>query len=474
MWWRRFSFRLLLTFLTLIVVGVGSLILLAGWRISAQAMEQNAAQLELQATLIANALRDPFEHADVRRANEGRSLESLIVSYAQNVNGCVTLFDANLKFIASSDAQVVARPEENRAELIAARQGAPHFDVRWDDTRAEHRLFVAVPIEGEHGRDAGYVQLSVKTAPIYATIAGTWLGLLMIGGIVLVATALASVWLARQIAVPVQHLTTTSERIADGHLDERVAPSGPDEITRLGLAFNRMAERVQTMLEQQREFVDNAAHELRSPLTSLRLRIEMLQAHGEKDQALTQRYLGQMAREISYLQRLVDHLLALTTVENGEPAPRLALDLARMLYELSDEVEPLIQEAKLNLRVEVPEHLPSVSVNPEQMKILLRNLFDNAIKYTPANGTITLAANASGKEIAISVRDTGIGIPAESLPHIFDRFYRVDRAHSRAHGSTGIGLSLVQAIAQAHQGRIKVQSRVNQGSEFTIYLPVSG
>jgi signal transduction histidine kinase len=180
-----------------------------------------------------------------------------------------------------------------------------------------------------------------------------------------------------------------------------------------------------------------------------------------------------MARELGYLQRLVDHLLALATVAKGEPSPRVALDLARLLYELADELEALAQEADLTLRVEAPDHLPRVSANPEQMTILLRNLFDNAIKYTPRGGTITLAAKSSAREIEISVSDTGIGIPADALPHIFDRFYRAARAHApaRTQGGTGIGLALVRAIAETHGGRVEVTSRVNEGSVFTIYLP---
>ena len=469
---RRFSFRLVLTYATLMLAGVGSLILLAGWQITSQSVEQNANELQLQSQLIANALREPIEQSDDNRSLTGRSLPDLTASFAQNVNGRVTILDAKSNTIASSDSRVPARAESNRVELVAASQGTTQYNIRWDETNNEQRLFVASPVLGEHAVLVGFVQLSVPTVPIYAAIMRTWLILLGIGIVVLIATVLAGIVLARQIAVPVQHLTTTSERIAAGHLDERVSPSDPDEIRRLGIAFNRMADRVQEMLEQQREFVDNAAHEFRSPLTSLRLRIEMLQTHGEKNQELSQRYLGQMAREIGFLQRLVDHLLALASVEGSEQAPRTSLDLAPLLYEITDSIEPVMRQAGMTFQSNVPDHLPRVMANPDQMNVLIRNLIDNAIKYTPRGGMITLTASSLEKEIQICVSDTGMGIPADALPHIFDRFYRVDRARSREQGGAGIGLSLVHAIVEAHGGRIVAESKLNEGSKFTVRLPI--
>lgn len=476
---QRLSVRLLLTYATLMLAGVGSLIVLAGWQITAQAVEQHANELQLQVQLIANAIREPLEKLDSNGepAHTGRSLSDLTTSFAQNVDGRVTILDPQLNLIASSDTRVRRLPKSNHAELTAAQQGKVQSDIRWDDASREQRLFVAAPVVDEHATLVGYVQLSVPTAPIYATIGRTWLLLNGIGGGVLLATILASILLARQIAVPVQHLTTTSEAIAAGKLNVRVAPQGPDEIRRLGVAFNRMAERVQAMLAQQREFVDNAAHEFRSPLTSLRLRIEMLQSHGEKNPELRERYLGQMAREVEFLQRLVDHLLALASVEGSENTARTPLDLAPLLYEMADSVEPVVHNAGIAWQTNIPDHLPCVLANAEQMNILIRNLIDNAIKYSPPGGTITLGAQTTGAEIAISVSDTGVGIPAEALPHVFDRFYRVDGARSRdlsthAGGGAGIGLSLVRAIAEAHGGRVTVQSRVNAGSVFTVYLPV--
>ena len=473
---RSLSRQLLATYVTLLALGLLVASVLSGAQIAAQEIERTQRSLALQAQIIANALREPIEHGS-QYAALGRSLNDLVNSYAQSIGGRVTVFDPQLQVVTSSDSAVPPHQAASDAELIDVQRGVSLPAIRWDEWRKEQRLFVAAPVIGNRAAILGYVQLSVSMAPINAERAQIWLTFAVIGGLVLLATIGASIWVARQIAAPVQTLTATSEQIAAGKLDERVMPGGPIEIRRLGDAFNQMAERVQEMMAQQRAFVDNAAHELRSPLTGLRLRIEMLQTHGANDVALTQRYLGQMEREIGYLQRVVDHLLTLASVEqNKQAAPKTALDLAPVLYDLSDEVTPLAQQANVTLQVNVPDHLPTVQANPDQMRIAIRNLLDNAIKYTRQGGTVTLAACATGAHIEITVSDTGIGIPAEALPHVFDRFYRLDAAHSRDRstrlgGGAGLGLSLVQAIIQAHGGAIRLASQVGAGSTFTIELP---
>ncbi len=467
------SGRLLITYVTLMIVGLGGVIVWTGQQITAQHVQQAEHQLELQAHIIANALREPFDHPRTDASSGGRSLQDLIGSYASNIDGRVTLVDANLNVVATSDPAVPTHREDDRPEFIAARAGGEHFDIRWDEWTKEERLFVAAPVAGgEHGAPAGFIQLSVPMLPIYTQMSETWLMLGGVGCIVLLLTVLASTLLARQIAIPVQHLTVTSEQIAAGRLDERVAPAGPSEIRRLGQAFNRMAERVQEMIAAQREFVDNAAHELRSPLTGLRLRIEMLQTHGANDPELTRHYLDQMQHEVGYLQRLVDHLLALAAVEEGQPAEQVDLDLAPLLHELADEIGPLAQQAGVDLGVQLPDHLPCVEANGDQMRIVVRNLLDNAIKYTRTGGTVTLAARTQANDVEIEVADTGIGIPSEALPRVFDRFYRTDRARSRKQGGAGLGLALVRGIVDEHNGKIDVESREGQGSTFTVTLPV--
>jgi len=497
---RSLQSRLLLTYVALMVLSVGGLILWTGQRLQAAAIEQAEHNLELEAFIIADALREPLDKWAQGENSEGRSPQSLVRSYAESAGGRVTVTDAGLRVLFSSDERVPTHNEESHPEFVAARAGREQHDIRRDEWSGEERLFVAASVSEEDRKVLGFVQLSVPMAPIYAEIRQTWLSLFVVGGIALIITALISLVLAHQIARPVQALTVITEQIAAGRLERRVTPAGPDEIQRLGQAFNRMAERVQEMLAQQQAFVANAAHELRSPLTSLRLRLEMLQMHAHGDADLTRHYLRQMEREVDRLRRLVDHLLALSALDEGKRPSCTPLDLAPLLYALVDEMGPLARQADLDLCVDVPPHLPPVMANAEQMHIVVRNLLDNAMKYTPAGGRITLRAttadlkqrssgaagrgglasgpldlNTSGQKAAvvIEVADTGIGIPAEALSHIFERFYRVDRAWSRRQGGAGLGLALVRAIVEAHGGHVKVGSQPGQGSVFTVLLPTS-
>ncbi len=470
-WPRSLRGHLLLTYLALMVLSVGGLILWTGQRLQTATVEQAEHNLELEAFVIANALREPLNNWYEGESPGGRSLESLVRSYAQNTGSRVTVIDVRLQVLFSSDERVPIHNEEDHLELIAARAGKEQHDIRWDEWSGEERLFVAAPVSKEDRKVISFIQLSIPTAPIYDEIRRTWLSLFAAGGIVLAATTLVSLVLARQIARPVQNLTAITEEIAAGHLEQRVTPAGPDEIQRLGRAFNRMAERVREMLARQQTFVANAAHELRSPLTSLRLRLEMLQAYGQSDGELTRRYLGQMKREIDHLRRLVDHLLALSALDEGERLPRTSLDVAPLLYELADEMGPLAQNAGLDLQVNVPSHLLPLITNAEQMRIVVRNLLDNAIKYTPSGGKITLSAWADNGRVQIAVADTGVGIPAEALPHIFERFYRVDKARSRQQGGAGLGLALVRSIVESQDGQVEVKSQPGVGSVFTLSLP---
>jgi signal transduction histidine kinase len=400
-----------------------------------------------------------------------------VSTHAQSTGTRILLMDQAFKILQSSDPSVTLRTERERAEIKAALTGKPQATIRWDEGSGQERIFAAEPLLRDGIQTIGYVQLSVPAAPMRLEIVQAWMGLLGLGGGVLFTTLLASIALARRITIPVQQLTTTSEQIAAGRLTTRVAPAGPNEIRRLGLAFNRMAEQVQATITQQQMFVDNAAHELRSPLTTLRLHLDLLRtSHRDPDEKSLRSFL-QMEREINYLQRMVEQLLALSRVgENQHTAAKKPVDLAGLIYEGADAMHDVIQKAGLALDMQVPEHLPPVEANAGQMMIMLRNLLDNAIKYTRTGGTVTVAATTGQDTIELRIADTGIGIPPDALPHIFERFYRVDQAHSRRPSSgvsgAGLGLALVHSIVQAHGGDVQVTSKVGEGSTFLVVLPI--
>ncbi len=465
--------RLLLTFLTLNLLGIGGLVAWSARYIETDNIEQAEHELEIQSHLIADALRSPYEAFQSGASSPDGSLTSLVQLYARKNAVSVTVIDSKLKAVLSSDPSEPSQDIENKPEVQAAVNGTEEHDIRWNDNHTAQSLYVATAIINMQGVNEGYVQVSAPIAPVYADIQRTQLVLGAVGAILLIITALASLILARQIARPVSTLTRTSEAFAQGHLDERVRPAGPDEIRRLGSAFNQMAARISDMLVRQKEFVANAAHELRSPLTSIRLRLDLLRGSARGNPQVLERYLGQMDQEVDYLQSLVEKLLTLSALDANEQAPRVPLDLAPLVNAAIGEIEPLMDYAQLELDTNIPSHLPTCKVNAEQVHTILRNLLDNACKYSLPGGHITVRAECIQEIIYISVGDTGVGIPQEALPRIFDRFYRGDQARSGRRGS-GLGLALVRSLTEANGGKIAVASEEGQGSVFTIQFPVCG
>ncbi|WP_374711943.1 two-component system histidine kinase PnpS [Symbiobacterium terraclitae] len=229
-------------------------------------------------------------------------------------------------------------------------------------------------------------------------------------------------------------------------------------------------------LEQMRtEFVANVTHELRTPLTSIQGFAETLLEGALDDPDTARHFVEIMHRESSHLAELIDELLDLARVESGKfrmkrrptpPAELIAATVARLA--------PKAEKKGIQLTAEVPGDLPPVDGDPDRLIQVLSNLVDNAVKYTPAGGRVTLRAAGAEGRVRIAVQDTGPGIPQPDLGRIFERFYRVDKARTRTTGGTGLGLAIAKHIVEAHGGAIEVESEVGRGSTFTVILPVAG
>jgi signal transduction histidine kinase len=265
----------------------------------------------------------------------------------------------------------------------------------------------------------------------------------------------------------VKKVTATAQDIASSSdLSRRVNYQGPkDEVGELAATFDRMIEQLDRLLQSQRTFVADASHELRGPLTVIRGNLDLLKRNlSEEDRAESTRVLE---AEMTRMTRIVNDLLVLAEVESGPLEQQQTVSLKDILLDAQDRA--LLLAGNRKIAIGRQEDL-WVKGDGHKLDQMVNNLVTNAIKYTPDGGTITLSLYQDGDWACLEVADTGIGISAEHLPHIFDRFYRVDKAHSRAGGGTGLGLAIVKGIAQQHGGNVTVTSEPGKGSTFIVRL----
>jgi heavy metal sensor kinase len=266
---------------------------------------------------------------------------------------------------------------------------------------------------------------------------------------------------------PVSKISHTARSIeTSSDLSQRVDYTGPrDEIGELATTFDHMIDHLDRVFQSQGYFVADASHELRGPLTVIRGNLDLLKRKLSEEER--RESLNTIERESIRMSKIVDALLLLAEVESGQLEKQQKVSLKEILMGELERVKALAGGRKI-----IAEHKEDLVVkgDVQRLRQLLANLVDNAIKYTPDQGTITLSLFRDDSWARMEVNDTGIGIPPENLPHIFDRFYRVDKARSRTSGGTGLGLAIAKGIAEQHDGKVTVTSQPNKGSTFTVWL----
>jgi heavy metal sensor kinase len=283
---------------------------------------------------------------------------------------------------------------------------------------------------------------------------------------------MGSGWLAREVLAPVETLSVTAARVSGTSLDTRVTLDAPyEEFQRLAHAFNAMLTRLQKVFEGQRRFVEDASHEIQTPLTVIKGNLEVALQRARTFEEYQEILLGSLG-EVERLIALTRSLLTLARYAGDRPPVHLIpLALEPLLRDLVGEATVLADDRGVRLDLDV-KPVPSVSGDAGQVKQVLINLLDNAFRHTPRGGTVTVRLESLRGQVTIAVEDTGAGIAPEHLPHLFERFYRADRARARNEGGTGLGLAIVKEIVEAYGGTVRVESEVGKGSIFIVTLPV--
>ncbi len=287
----------------------------------------------------------------------------------------------------------------------------------------------------------------------------------------LLAAGVVSIFTARRIVDPIRAMMRASQHIADGDYHERVGVPGGDELGALAQSFNRMADTLERTEQRRMELIGDVAHELRTPLSGIKGVLEGLidgVLPAEPATFLT------IEREMARLQRLVQDLEDLSRAEAGQVLLDIrAVAPSDLVRAAAERLRPQFDDKRVILDLDLPPHLPQVQVDPGRITQVLLNLLGNALQYTPSGGQVTVTAHRYAGELVVAVQDSGIGLSSEHLPHVFERFYRVDKSRSRTGGGSGIGLTIAKHLVEAHKGRIWVSSPgLGQGSTFSFSLPL--
>jgi two-component system OmpR family sensor kinase/two-component system sensor histidine kinase BaeS len=461
----RLWVRLSLAFSAVVLLGVATIILMS--------------------ILVAHTrVRQIFLDSQVRAPG---GLAEALADYHQTHDG----WDGVEILLKGARAAVLMGPRDHILLALADAEGQIVYHTRAERVgqplsqteRAQSWPIQAKGAAPEEDEAVGYLHIRLAPAPkpspgrhfFLAWLSRVLLMVAIIGGVLGI---LFGVVVSRSLTAPLSRLAEAARAVGAGDFRHRVEVTGSDEVIEVARAFNDMTGQLEQAEIVRRNLVADAAHELRTPLSVLQ---GNLRAILDDVYTLDKSEIARLYDQTRLLGHLVDDLRELAQAEAGQLQLDLApIDLVKLVQDTAATFEPVAEAAEIALSVESPDGLPPAQADAARLGQVLHNLLDNALRHTPAGGTITLSAGCEENppdEAAycwLAVQDTGDGISAEDLPHVFDRFYRADRARSRATGGAGLGLAIVRAIVEAHGGQISAASEgvPGQGSTFTVRLPL--
>jgi len=378
-----------------------------------------------------------------------------------DTSGSLTFDDSALAGDVPVDTQAI-----NNA--LAGKSETRHVEA--DDDPMRVRTW---PITRD-GEVTGVLEVGLSSDDVYDTLESLLLIMVIAYVVTLILASLGGIFLAGRALSPINKLTQMARRISAEDLGQRLnLQLADDEVGRLASTFNEMITRLDNSFRRQKQFTADASHEIRTPLTVMKGQIDVALQREREPEAYRQ-VLQAVNEHVDRLIRLTGGLLTLTRADAGQiPLKFESFKLADAVTGAVEQVTLMAAQRDVQLHI-VPGPAVNLRADEDLFLQLLLNLLDNAIKHTPSGGQVTVGWHLDGQQVELRVRDTGTGIPEEHLPHVFDRFYRVDKARGRAEGGAGLGLAISRWIVEAHGGSISVESIEGEGSTFTVRLPAEG
>ncbi len=434
-------------------------------------------------TYVGTLKRELFEKGRMIAAVPPQTLFQEFSRIAAASGARVTLITQDGTVLCDSEADAKhMENHRNRPELIAALDGREGSSVRPSPTIGVEFLYVAVPVR------SGALRLAVPLSTITQQVNAIRRQVLASTALAFVPSIVLALLFARYISARMARIIRYAGQLAEGRFEARLDKPGRDELGLLSMKLNETGENLQRMVRQveqehaelekldqvRKDFVINVSHELRTPLASIHGYAETLLDGAIYDPEHNVQFLRIIRQNAERLTRLTADLLTLSRVELRTKRFQFASYYVNaLLLDHVDTMRPIAARKAITLTLTPAPAATEVFCDSEAMHQILTNLLDNAIKYTPEGGRVTVSANTIESDLVeISVEDTGIGIPAQELPRLFERFYRVDKARSRELGGTGLGLAIVKHLVRAQGGEVRVESEPNRGSRFSFTVPV--
>lgn len=395
-------------------------------------------------------------------------IHNQISQLATIYDGRIVVIDSDFVVVRDSYYRIFGKTVISE-EAFECMQGNESWTYNEDTDMVE----LAQPVYGEGGEVLGVMLISSSTATrteAYTQI--NWISMLIVAIIAVLLLILAYVF-SREHSKPFAALAKSINHIAEGHFDEKVHLKGYTEVVQISNSFNKMLGRLKTLEESRQEFVSNVSHELKTPMTSIKVLADSLNMQPDAPKELYQEFMQDIVKEIDRENDIITDLLSLVRMDKKTERLNItSVNINEMLELILKRLRPIAGKRNIELAF---ESFRTVIANVDEVKITLAftNLVENAIKYNVAGGWVQVSLDMDHTYFYVQVSDSGIGIPQEYQDKIFDRFYRVDKARSRETGGTGLGLAITKNIILMHNGNIKVKSKEEEGSVFTVRIPLT-